>query len=550
MKSQPETPVAVFFRTLFPRLGEKGAQVTGAEAQQWLEAIPKRWRRAALLGSAAILLFGMLGIFGKDLVNRSARQETERTILVTRQETCDTVFTFVRDETLMNQADFGVIVPLLASGERAAEGEEVAVGCETNDDAEALTRLRALRQRLSWLTDASRVTAYHAFDAKGLRRQVDQTFTRMLREADGGGFAGLADVREEYLRLSTNLQAILYGDLDLSEEIAQTQKELDAIDTSVLDGRLRSIRAEKAGCFLAQYDGLEEALTPAVIEGITPSGWETLRKQPAAEAAGRIGKLVSGFRWYAVAVVSEEETRLLREGGMYDVCFPEQTDRMFSLRLESLRRENGKTALVFSGDEMDGALLALREAKAQILLAEYEGLSLAPGALRALTTGDGVWRRTVQGVYVRRMGRTFFREVELAYQDKTLALAVQRKPLVPVAVPGDRVTIEGTILALERTEEGDLHVLGKDLTLTAEDTAARSAVTGEQYSQVTVRRSLYDEVLISAGQLRQTREDGKLILTGGNFIYEEQRIGTRLLLYDSVIVKGRVLEDGLPKDDA
>ncbi|MDR0531983.1 MAG: hypothetical protein LBG83_07965 [Oscillospiraceae bacterium] len=504
---------------------------------QPLAVLRLHWRKIFFICAGAIFLLWGVAVIGDAVVSRAGRWVTVRAEYVEQKIALAVEVTFVREETLLRQDTNGVVVPLVQAGQRVAAGQAYAAVCADTRDAEALSRQRALEQRVSWLREASEAHQYHALNAERLGAQVDEAFSGFLADLERGDYEGMTDWQEVFLHRATTLEAALGRPVDLTKEIAAAEEQLAGLRAQAAPERFSQRRAHESGCYYPVSDGMEEILTPqALLEDVVPESFSALLERGAQSQADAAGKLVTGFNWYAVALLGANEAQKLREGAAYSVAFPQESARVFPMKLERLRwGENGQAIAVLSCNEKDDVLQCLRTARAEIIQNTVDGLSIPSAALRFRETGEGAQRRRATGVYIVRAGRALWREVEVLYQDRKVSVVAWGRQSEAQAVPGDTVTISGTIQSLTRPDENKAAVVGRDLSLVAENTHVIPAIEGGPTSAVTARRGLFDETVFSGKNLTARQEDGKLILTGEDITYREQR-GTGLKIFDAVLV--------------
>jgi hypothetical protein len=486
-----------------------------------------------------------VAVVGDYIIGHSTRWVTEQAKFVRREVTISIQVTFVRDELPLQGTDDGVVVMLAAPGERVGKGQSYALVCQNGKDAEQLSRRSALEQRLAWLRETSDAANYRALNAEQLSRQVDDTFAQFLRALDRGDCAGLAEPQEVFLHRATTLQVAMGSTLDLAGELKEAQRQLDALAQQAAPERFTQLTAPDSGEYYGITDGFETVLNPAALKNLTPESCTALLQRKAAPQAEPLGKLVKGFRWYAVALVPPGEAQQLREGAEYKVMFPQESARAFILRAERIRRGSGaqgQALVIFSCDEKDGTIQCLRGAKAEITLETVEGLEVPAAALRFLEKGAGQQKRPFTGVYIIRAGKPLLREAEVLYQDSKTAVVAWGGKHEAQAVSGGRVTVRGRLGSVTSPGEGQLRIIGQELSLVAEALDVKPAIPGGPTTQVTAQRRLFNETLLTGSGLQWKQEGNVLIVTGSGFAYREQR-DTGLKIHDSVLVEGRIPED-------
>jgi len=511
---------------------------------QPLAVLRLHWKKFFFVSAGVILLIWGVAVVGDFALSHSRRWVTQQAEFTTQRVVLSAQALFAREELVLREQPGGVTVMRAGAGERVAKDESYAMSCKSGRDAEAMRRLQALEQRLAWLREAGQAGQYHAMNAERLGRQVDDTFTEFLVALERGDGARRAAAQEMFLRRATSLEAALGSALDLSGEIASAEAQAEELRAQADAGRFTPIPAPESGVYYPTADGLEEVFTPAALKELTPEGYAELCEAKARPVRDSMGKLVTGFRWYAAVLLEAGPAQQLREGGRYTVSFPQESAREFTMRVESIRGGGGHVAAVLSCEEKDDTLQNLRFAKAEITLETVEGLRVPQSALRFLEKGEGQQRRGYTGVYVARAGRLSVRDVDVLYQDGRTAVLAWGNLREAVAVEGDRITVTGRIQSVTQPAEGRLLILGRDLALTAENLNVKTAVGGNT-TAVTAQRRLFNETILKGKDLKWERVGDDLVLTGEGITYQEQR-GEGLKIYDTVLVEGRILDSDMP----
>ena len=511
------------------------------EENQPLAVLRLHWKKIFFIAAAVILLIWAVAVLGEGLMSQGGRRTTAQARFAQRPVTIRADVTIVRDEMLFSAGDDGIVVMLAEAGERIAAQQNIAVLCNDEQQAEAFAQRNALEQRLRWLTEASEALHYHALDVEQLSREVEDTFVAFLRALERG--EALSGRQELFLQRATTLEAAVGGAVDFSGEIAAAQAELAALQRQISAGQFRYVEAPDSGHYYPTADGFERVFTPAALRDITPQGFqELLEREP--QQTGGMGRLVTTFRWYAVALMEMGLAQQLRVGARHNVIFPQESAREFTMRVERINRGNGDYAVVvLSAIDVYDTIANIRHAYAEIIVDSVEGLEIPRAALRFVDKGEGARLRQVPAVYITQGGRLLLREVDVLYQDDDIAIIAWGNLREAQAVAGDRLIIEGQIQSVAEAQENRLLVLGQGLRLTGEYIDVTPIIPGGATTVVTTQRRLFNETIITGRDLRVERiDDETLAIYGENFVFREQR-GTNLKIHDSVLVEGRIGRD-------
>jgi len=509
------------------------------EETQPLAVLRLHWKKFFFGTAAAVLLIWGLAVLGDSVLGHAKHWVTALAGYEQLPVRIEAQVTFTRDEIPLPGAADGVVVTLTEPGTRVGAGQPYALVCRDGNDAQALSRQRVLEQRLRWLRDAEEAKSYQALNAGQLGRQVDECFMDFLKALDSGDCAGLGAQQDLFLHRATTLEAALGRPVDFSGEIAETQRQLADLRAQTDVSGCAQLEAPGSGVYYPSADGLERVLTPAALmEVYSPEDLQALLDQPPT-AVSPMGKLVTGFRWYMAAVLPGGQAQQLEEGAKYQVLFPQESAREFTMKVERIRRGGEEAVALFSCDEKDDTIQRLRGANAEIVMDVVDGLTIPSAALRFLEKGEGQARRPYTAVYIVRAGQLQLREVDVLYQDGAKAVVAWGRQNEAQAVEGDRVTVQGKVQSVTRPTENKLLIIGQDLVLVAETNVKPLEPDGPA-SVVTVRRALFNETIVTGKDLGFEQKNGVLILKGEEFAYREQR-GQGLKIHDTVLVAGKVV---------
>ncbi|MCL2495587.1 MAG: hypothetical protein FWE98_08070 [Oscillospiraceae bacterium] len=506
----------------------------GEEEPLPLAVLRLHWKKIFYGAAAAVLLIWGLAALGDSLFGRSGHWVTQLAQYGSEPVKINAQAFFVREELPLPGAAGGTAVPFAQPGERVGKGQAYALVCPDDAAAGVLKRQMVLEQRLRWLQEAEEARSYQALSAEQLGRQVDECFTDFLRALDGGGFAGISARQEVFLQRATTLEAALGRPVDFAGEIAEVKRELADLRARADPAGFARLEAPGSGDYYPAADGFERVYTPQALAQVnTVEELRALLKCAPLENASGGAKLVTGFRWYMAAVLPGGQAQQLEEGARYQVMFPQESARAFTMRVERIRRGGEEALAVFSCEDKDDAIQCLRGAAAEIVLETADGLRVPSSALRFPGPGENPARRYV---YIVRAGQLQLREVEVLYDDGTDMIVAWGLPNETFAVEGDRIAVQGELTVIEAAENR-LLLVGQELVLVAESDVKPIDATGPS-SVVTTKRKLFTETIVTGKNLAWEQKGGLLVLTGEGITYREQR-GLGLKIHDTVLAGGK-----------
>ena len=239
------------------------------------------------------------------------------------------------ERTLGGQGAY--LLPLLQDGERAAAGQALAL-CAP--DAAALETARLRRELSAQLAEA----------VSGAEPEADGALLALASARAAGDLPGAAACAQA-------LGEALSG-AGAQERAARLLSELAALPAA--EGA-ETLYAPEAGLFSSAVDGFEY-LAPEDLEALTPRDLaELMAAEP--ESAGTM-KLVSGWRWYFAAALTQAEAARFSEGDKLRIELP---GLEAEARVESIgEAELGRRVIVLSSAEALARSLELRVCEARL----------------------------------------------------------------------------------------------------------------------------------------------------------------------------------------
>ena len=336
----------------------------------------------------------------------------------------------IRDETVLTSGEKYIDVTA-RDGAKVAAGAALATAMGSEAGLARANRAHALEQEIARIS-----AALDELDSAEDLTARDES----LRSAVAGITAAVA--RHELSGMDgdeLNLRSLLFD----SSATGASREELQALEKELASLRSSSsedtavLTAETGGIFSTLVDGYE-ALTPSVLEGLTPTKLRTLLdRQPASAPAGAYGKLISGFRWYFAAEMSAEDAARLTVGRTVTLNFGRWYGADIAAKVQSVSAaENGSAAVVFCCDTALSDTLAMRSVSAEVVFSAYSGIRVPAEALRTdAETGETyVW--CVTAMVLER------KNVSVIYEDEDFAI-ISRGSAADTLREGNTVVVRG-----------------------------------------------------------------------------------------------------------
>ena len=315
----------------------------------------------------------------------------------------------VRDEEALPEQS-GTVSHALQEGQKVGAGQTVATVYADASALQTVSRIETLELQLQQLEFA--LTSYLDPDAA---LKLDTSITGdilTLRQTLSAGDYAAADSDLAALKAAVLKRDHAYtSQEEIQSQVKSVESELAQLKSS-LSGAVH-VTAKSAGTYSALCDGYETVLTPALLEGLTPSRLSAVR--PTADH-GSMGKLIYGDTWYYAVSLPYDQARAIKTMGSVNLRLAKGFEQTIRMRVEHVSaEENGQAAVVLSCRKYLAQTTLLRHQAADVVLHTYEGLRVPSNALRVSETG-------VTGVYCVDGENASFRPVELLYQGENYAL--------------------------------------------------------------------------------------------------------------------------------
>ena len=332
----------------------------------------------------------------------------ETALLATVEDTIDAEGVLLFDESYVSGS--GTLGYLAADGERVSAGTAVA---EVYSDAIQAT----LRQQLTQISDQIDLLQRSqnnttSLQLESLRKNRSAALYDLMDSLDCGDYEDTDAEKEDYI-LSQNRLWVITGEVaGFSDQITALTQQAASVQSQL--GNPTQITAPQTGYFIRSSStgrlnaGAEDilALDAAGLKAYAESS-------PEVALDGCAGKIVSGFTWrYAGVCTAKEAEKLLGVdgkplSGSVEIRFPGQVETPLKAKVSEVEidSENGIARFVISCEIINGDVLRLNCADAQIIVGRTTGLRVPAAAVHYLkedgSEAEEQGENYIPGVYVK-----------------------------------------------------------------------------------------------------------------------------------------------------
>ena len=332
----------------------------------------------------------------------------ESALLATVSDAVDAEGVLLFNESYVS-GSVGTLGYLVEDGERVSAGTAVA---EVYSDASQATLRQQMTQLSSQIDLLQRSQNTSATQLESLRKERSSALYDILDALDQGDYSETDSGRENYLLAQNKLWVITGEATDFSAQIATLTQQMANVQAQL--GSPTQITAPQTGYFIrSNSSGRLNAGKDDILALGASELKAYIESNPQITLDGCSGKIISGFTWYYAGVCTAKQgQKLLGTDGKplkksVQIRFPGQVDTPLKATVQEVNidEENDITRFVLSCEVINGDVLRLNVADAQIIVGESTGLLVPERAIHYLkedgTEAEEKGENYIPGVYVK-----------------------------------------------------------------------------------------------------------------------------------------------------
>lgn len=336
---------------------------------------------------------------------------TEETTI---EETIDFKGFALRDEKIIDTSASGTVIPLAHDGKRVANGDNIAVVCQNDDQAAAYTKLESLKHELERYKNINDPDGTQELSADKLNTKISDAYDDIMDAVTTGAYDELPDALTAYADKCATKQILTEGSIDLSAKLTSLENEIAALTAQNIN--YSSVKAPKSGYYINTIDGYESALSYKDALSLTSQQIESaLNAEPAAVSGNSLGKIVESYKWYIVGETESQNSSYFKNSAKITVNFPKEGVNHVTMLVEKADTQGDKMTVVLSCSLMDETFANMRTEDMQIVTKSHTGYRVPSNVIRFDEDNN-------TGIYVLRGKIITFIPVEIIYTEDDFAI--------------------------------------------------------------------------------------------------------------------------------
>lgn len=336
---------------------------------------------------------------------------TEETTI---EETIDFKGFALRDEKIIDTSASGTVIPLAHDGKRVANGDDIAVVCQNDDQAAAYTKLESLKHELERYKNINDPDGTQELSADKLNTKISDAYDDIMDAITTGAYDELPDALTAYADKCATKQILTEGSIDLSAKLTSLENEIATLTAQNIN--YSSVKAPKSGYYINTIDGYESALSYKDALSLTSQQiGSALNAEPAAVSGNSLGKIVESYKWYIVGETESQNSSYFKNGAKITVNFPKEGVNHVTMLVEKADTQGDKMTVVLSCSLMDETFANMRTEDMQIVTKSHTGYRVPSNVIRFDEDNN-------TGIYVLRGKIITFIPVEIIYTEDDFAI--------------------------------------------------------------------------------------------------------------------------------
>ncbi|WP_099204181.1 HlyD family efflux transporter periplasmic adaptor subunit [Scatolibacter rhodanostii] len=358
--------------------------------------------------------------------------ETETVTYASVEDSIQVKALALREETVIEGSGTGLLSYVVADGTNVSKDSVIAQTYPNEAGAAAQTQLSRLDSEISVLEKLLSPGDNYISNPGLIGTQIYTALDELCQVVPSGDFSNLSTKRDTFhLALSRkNIIAGFEKTEDYSTRLDTLKSERETLSATA-ENKTNEITSPVAGYFSNEFDGFQNQPSLEEIKSLSVEEIKALmEKEKKSVSENTVGKVITGFNWYFVAVLSKEETLKMQGLQNVDIQIPFSTTEKIPAEIvyKTKNSATGETAFVFACDNMSPEIAKIRNETIKITLATYQGLLVNERSIlfedyeekrynKETDTTESIMHEKVKGVYIKNGAKVKFVQI---FSDKTM----------------------------------------------------------------------------------------------------------------------------------
>ena len=401
--------------------------------------------------SILLLVCVTASLFSVIIHMNSDEYKTETAIYAQADDSVSFKAVYVRNEEVINYGGAGVVSYAVPDGGKLGKGSVIAEIYADESQIDIKQQLAELDAQMDIMEKIQNPGTVESAQPANLTALINEMYSSIINSREKGNVRDISADCDELIVLLSTYQIITDEAVNFSKHINDLNmqiSQLKSTETVPLD----SIVSDRSAYFVRYADGYEDVLSMDKISSITPELINEIEDGNTVGDPGVIGKLVSGYEWYAVGVIDNRDVQFSIEDEV-KLKF-QSTSEIINGVITDIRdtQTAGKSIVVVKCSDITYDLVQHRTENIEMIQGEYEGIKVSRKAIRfkdveETFVDEKTGIKTTQtvnckGVYVKLGEQINFKRLDVIYEGDNYVLSALNSGSEYVSLYDD-IVVEG-----------------------------------------------------------------------------------------------------------
>lgn len=325
---------------------------------------------------------------------------TEVATLYTTTEYISFKGVYVRDEKLVSYPFSGVLGYTHSDGSKIAKNSIIAQVYKSRNDVSIQQQIDELTAQRNVLVDAQALVGTDSSQLESFSNQITEKHSQLMRNIYSGDYKNASTLKSDLLNLHSKREIVKGTEVSYDAKIAEIDSRIAALKRQISSDPY-DISIGETGYFISTVDGYEGELNTTTMYDLTPARIREIvqDEKEHANPSGVIGKLISDYNWYMVAVLDTIKLGTVFEGADVTLRIGSSQQKVKANIVSLERQADGSSIAVFKCDMFLSDFIDSRVTQVKLLIEDYAGIRIPTSALRVEDGEVGVY--VLDGIVVK-----------------------------------------------------------------------------------------------------------------------------------------------------
>ena len=381
-------------------------------------------------------LFFLIMVISQLVIYFNTPIKTEVATLYTTTESIGFKGVYVRDEKYVSYPVSGVISYTHPDGSKIAKNSVIAEVYSSRNDIAIQQQIDELTAQRAVLADAEALVGTDTSQLESFSNQINEKYSLMMQYLISGDYKSASSLKSDMLNLRSKREIVKGTETSYREKINEIDKEVAALRAKITT-QPYEISIGETGYFISTVDGYEDRLNSTTVFDLTKEQINAIiaEDKPEQNPSGVIGKLISNYNWYMVAVLDTVRLGTVFEGATVTLRIGSSPKNVKAQIVSLERQQDGSSIAIFECDMFLADFIDSRVAQAKLLMDDYSGIRIPNEAIRVVGEDVGVY--TLDGIVVE------FKKIRQIISEEDYTLVEDTTDLDGYISLYDTVIVEG-----------------------------------------------------------------------------------------------------------